>query len=142
GQVLPSAPGHPHANQQRLVVSLIHAAQKRVGSTTPYFNPDDALLQALLTAVLRGVETHLVVSQKADQLLVGLAQRSFYEDLLEAGVQIHLYKKRFLHAKHLSIDDAIVLIGSSNMDIRSFLLNAEISVIIYDTKVAEDLRVI
>src|SRR5262249_12314540 len=78
----------------------------------------------------------LVVSQKADQLLVGLAQRSYYEGLLEAGVKIHLYQHRFLHAKHLSIDHTIVLIGSSNMDLRSFQLNAEISLLVFDPQVA------
>jgi cardiolipin synthase len=123
-QVLPSGPGFPHANNQRLIVALLHASQKRVVITTPYFIPDETLFQALQSAALRGVEVHLIVSRQADQLLVGLAQPSFYEELLEAGVQIHLYRERFLHAKHLSVDDAVALIGSSNMDIRSFLLNA------------------
>ncbi|HMF18907.1 MAG TPA: cardiolipin synthase [Gemmataceae bacterium] len=141
-QVLPSGPSYPYANNQRLIASLIHAAQKRVVITTPYFIPDDAILQAMQTAVLRGVEVHLVVSRKADQLLVGLAQRSYYEGLLEAGVKIHLYKHKFLHAKHLSIDDAIVLVGSSNMDMRSFRLNAEISLLAFDPKVAADLRAV
>jgi cardiolipin synthase len=141
-QVLPSGPSYPYANNQRLIASLIHAAQKRVVITTPYFIPDDAILQAMQTAVLRGVEVHLLVSRKADQLLVGLAQRSYYEGLLESGVRIHLYKHKFLHAKHLSIDDAIVLIGSSNMDMRSFQLNAEISLLAFDPKVAADLRAV
>ena len=87
--------------------------------TTPYFIPDDTLLQAMTTAAQRGVEVHLVVSAKADQLLVGLAQRSYYEELLVAGVRIHVYQERFLHAKHLSIDDRVALIGSTNMDLRS-----------------------
>jgi cardiolipin synthase len=141
-QVLPSGPSYPFANNQRLITSLIHAAQKRVVITTPYFIPDDAILQAMQTAVLRGVEVHLVASRKADQLLVGLAQRSYYEGLLEAGVRIHLYERRFLHAKHLSIDDAIVLVGSSNMDMRSFQLNAEISLLVFDPRVAADVRVV
>lgn len=135
-QALPSGPSYPFANNQQLITSLIHAAQKRVVITTPYFIPDDAILQAMQAAVLRGVEVHLVVSQKADQLLVGLAQRSYYEGLLEAKVHIHLYQHKFLHAKHLTIDDAIVLIGSSNMDMRSFQLNAEISLLVFDPQVA------
>jgi cardiolipin synthase len=135
-QALPSGPSYPFANNQQLITSLIHAAQKRVVITTPYFIPDDAILQAMQAAVLRGVEVHLVVSQKADQLLVGLAQRSYYEVLLEAGVKIHLYQHKFLHAKHLSIDHTIVLIGSSNMDLRSFQLNAEISLLVFDPQVA------
>src|SRR5262249_55948914 len=80
-------------------------------------------------------EVHLVVSEMADQFLVSLAQQSYYQELLEAGVQIHLYRKNFLHAKHLSIDDAVALIGSSNLDIRSFALNAEVMLMIYDSGV-------
>ena len=88
----------------------------------------------------RGVEVHLVVSRLADQLLVSLAQKSYYEELLEAGVRIHLYRERFLHAKHLSIDDELAVIGTSNMDIRSFVLNAEISLLFYDDDVARRLH--
>src|SRR5262249_38302064 len=119
-QALPSGPSYPQANNQMLIVALVHAAWKRVVITTPYFVPDEPLLQALQTAVLRGVDVHLIVSHKADQVLVGLAQRSYYEELLAAGVKIHQYKERFLHAKHMSIDDEIAVIGSSNMDLRSF----------------------
>lgn len=135
-QVLPSGPGYPQANTQRLMVALIHGARERVVITTPYFIPDTAFLQALQTAVLRGVDVHLVVSRKADQLLVGWAQRSYYEELLDAGVKIHLYRRNFLHAKHMSVDDHIALIGSSNIDIRSFTLNAEVSLLVYDPEVA------
>jgi cardiolipin synthase A/B len=134
-QVLPSGPGYQRANTHRLMVALIHGARERVVMTTPYFIPDESFLQALQTAVLRGVSVHLVVSRKADQILVSLAQRSYYEELLEAGVQVHLYRRHFLHAKHLSVDDAIALIGSSNIDTRSFTLNAEVSLLVYDPPV-------
>jgi len=86
------------------------------------------------------VEVHLVVSQQIDQYLVGLGQRSFYDELLEGGVRIHSYATRFLHAKHVSIDDSIALIGSSNMDIRSFMLNAEVMLVVYDRAVVGKLR--
>jgi cardiolipin synthase len=139
-QVVASGPGYPQANNQRLIVSLLHAAQKKVVLTTPYFVPDESLLQAIQSAALRGVEVDLLVSKKADQLLVGLAQRSFYEDLLEAGVRVHQFDGGFLHAKCLSIDDSVAVIGSSNLDIRSFLLNAEVSLIVYDSEVVKALR--
>lgn len=139
-QVLPSGPGFPLANNERLIVTLLHAAQQRIVITSPYFVPDAALLEALQTAVLRGVEVHLVMPQQADQVLVCLAQRSFYDELLEAGVRIHLYGRRFLHAKHASFDDQVALIGSSNMDLRSFQLNAEISLIVYDRAFVAALR--
>jgi cardiolipin synthase len=131
-QVLPSGPAFAIQNNQRLFVALVHGATKQVVLTTPYFIPDEPLLQAMQTAVLRGVEVHLVVSEKGDHPIVARAQESYYEELLEAGVQIHLYRKNFLHAKHLSIDDSVALIGSSNLDIRSFALNAEVMLMIYD----------
>ena len=139
-QPLPSGPGWAAAAIQRVVVALIYGARERVVITTPYFVPDSALLQALQTAVLRGVEVHLVVSRQKDQLLVRLAQRSYYAQLLEAGVRVHLYREAFLHAKHVSIDGEIALIGSSNMDIRSFLLNAEIALLFYSKEVTARLR--
>ena len=141
-QVIPSGPGYQHANNQRLIVSLLHAAERRIVLTTPYFVPDDALLQALQSAALRGVDVHLIVSAKCDQKLVGLAQRSYYEELLEAGIKIHLYQPGLLHAKHLSVDDTVAVIGSSNLDLRSFVLNAEINLIVYDPAVAAELRTI
>jgi cardiolipin synthase A/B len=132
-QALASGPAFPTQNNQRLFVALVHGASKQVVLTTPYFIPDEPLLQAMQTAALRGVDVHLVVSEKADQFIVSRAQESYYEELLEAGVHIHLYRKQFLHAKHLSIDDAVALIGSSNLDIRSFVLNAEVMLMIYDS---------
>jgi cardiolipin synthase len=131
-QVLPSGPAFPTQNNQRLFVALVHGARERVVLTTPYFIPDEPLLQALQTAPLRGVDVHLVVSERGDHPVVSLAQESYYEELLEAGVQIHLYRKNFLHAKHLSVDDRVAVIGTSNLDIRSFALNAEIMLMIYD----------
>src|SRR5262249_37352270 len=80
------------------------------------------------------------LSAMADQVLVSLAQQSYYEELLEVGVKIHLYRQNFLHAKHLSIDDDIALIGTSNMDIRSFVLNAELVLLIYDPGVTGRVR--
>jgi cardiolipin synthase A/B len=135
-QALPSGPGFPQANSQRLIVSLLHAAEKRIVITTPYFIPDEALLDAIKIAVLRGVEVHLVVSRIADQVLVCQAQHSYYEELMQAGVRIHLYREHLLHAKHFTFDDQIAVIGSSNLDMRSFLLNEEISLIVHEPQVA------
>ncbi len=131
-QVLPSGPAFPTQNNQRLVVALVHGAREKVVLTTPYFIPDEPLLQAMQTAALRGVDVHLIVSEKGDQKIVSLAQESYYEELLEAGVHVHFYQKCFLHAKHMSVDHSVALIGSSNLDIRSFALNAEVMLVIYD----------
>ncbi len=139
-QALPSGPGYPRENNQRLVVSLIHAATERIVITMPYLIPDGALLQSLQTSVLRGVEVTLVVPLQMDQMLVCLGQRSYYDELLSSGVRICRYGKRFLHAKHITIDDQIGWIGSSNLDIRSFSLNAEIVVLLYDREACARLR--
>jgi len=134
-QVLPSSPIYPNDNSQRLIVALISGARTRAVITTPYFIPDQPLLQALTTAAMRGVDVRLVVPAQDDQLLVSNAQKSYYDELLNAGVRICRYGKRFLHAKHATIDDDIAWIGSSNMDLRSFSLNAEIVLLAYDRDV-------
>jgi cardiolipin synthase len=135
-QVLPSGPDFPTQNNQRFIVALIHAARRQIKITTPYFVPDEPMLQALETAVLRGVDVDLVFSETGDKLLVTLAQRSYYEELLQAGVKIHLYQGSFLHAKLLTIDDGVGLVGTSNMDIRSFVLNAEHILVMHDAGMA------
>ena len=131
-QVMPSGPGYHRGNMQELMIALIHAASSRVVLTTPYFMPDESFLLALTMAAARGVQVHLVLSRHSNKPVVQLAQQSNYDDLLEAGAHIHLYYGNFLHAKHATIDDCVALIGSSNLDIRSFALNNEISVLVYD----------
>jgi cardiolipin synthase len=139
-QALPSGPDYPSANLQDFLLSLIYTAKKRIVITTPYFIPDKSLLDALDTAVRRGVTVELVVSKKADLLVVSLAQKSYYEELLESGVRIHLYRQKFLHAKHVSVDDEMVVVGSSNMDVRSFTLNAEVNLIVFGREANARLR--
>ena len=121
-------------------MQLMHMAQHRVVVTTPYFIPDESLLQAMQTAALRGVEVRLLVSEEEEQILVSRAQQSWYEELLESGVQIHLFRRHFLHAKHITVDDSISVVGSGNMDIRSFVLNAEVSLLIYDSGLTQELQ--
>jgi cardiolipin synthase len=141
-QAVPSGPGYGRENGQELMIALLYAARKRVVLTTPYFVPDEPFLEALRSSARRGVAVHLVVSHHANQMLTQLAQRSFYDELLEAGVQIHLYLPHFLHAKHLTVDDDIALVGSANIDIRSFALNEEISLLFFDPTVGAQLRLI
>jgi cardiolipin synthase len=139
-QVVPSGPGYRRENGQELMINLLYAARERVVLTTPYFVPDEPFLEALLSVSRRGVAMHLVVSAHANQTLTQLAQRSFYDELLDAGVNIHLYQPRFLHAKYLTVDSDVALIGSANIDIRSFALNAEIAILFYDARVVAELR--
>lgn len=130
-QIVPSGPGYSTENNLRLFLSLIHGATEKVILTSPYFVPDEAMVYAITTACQRGLDVQLFVSEIGDQWLVYHAQRSYYEALLEAGVRIFLYPAPYvLHAKHFSIDDDIAVIGSSNMDIRSFSLNMEVSMMV------------
>ncbi|HEV8409775.1 MAG TPA: cardiolipin synthase [Gemmatimonadaceae bacterium] len=138
-QVQPSGPGYPAENTRDLLISLMYAARESVVITTPYFIPDEPFLQALRAAATRGVEVRLVVSKHANQPFSQFAQRSYYEELLAAGVKVHLYRPRFLHAKHVSVDGQVVVLGTTNIDIRSFALNAEVSLVVFDPAVAADL---
>jgi cardiolipin synthase len=138
-QVLPSGPGYNAGTTEDVMMALMSAARSRVALTTPYFIPSESFLLALKLASRRGVAVHLIVDMKSNKPLVQFAQQSYYEGLLEAGVHVHRYFGNFLHAKHMSVDDEVVLIGSSNFDIRSFALNAEVSVLIYDRTVTGEL---
>ena len=142
-QLVPSGPGYARENGRELMIAMLYGARERIVITTPYFVPDEPFLHAMCAARLRrGVEVHLVLSMHANQMIAQFAQRSYYDDLLDAGIEIHLYRPRFLHAKHLTIDNHIALIGSTNMDIRSFALNAEINLLVYDPAVVWQLRAI
>lgn len=130
-QVVPSGPGYDTENNLRLFLSLIYGATEKVILTSPYFVPDEAMVYAITSACQRGLEVQLFVSEIGDQFMVWHAQRSYYTALLEAGVRIFLYPAPFiLHSKHFSIDDDVAVIGSSNMDIRSFSLNSEVSLMV------------
>ena len=142
-QVLPSGPSFDNDNNLKLFVYLINGARRRISITSPYFVPDEATLLAIVTAASRGVDVELFVSAIGDQHLVYHAQRSYYEALLRAGVAIHLYRApTVLHSKHFSIDDDVAVIGSSNMDIRSFSLNMEVSVLVQGREFVDRMRAI
>jgi cardiolipin synthase len=127
-QIVPSGPGFPDENNLRLFNTLIYGAMERLSITSPYFVPDDSLLYAITTAAQRGVAVELFVSERGEQFAVSHAQNSYYQFLLEAGVRIFRYPYPYvLHAKHFTVDDHTAVIGSSNMDIRSFNLDFEVS---------------
>lgn len=140
-QVVPSGPGFAGENNLRLFLALLYYAQERIVITSPYFVPDDAMLMAITSAVQRGISVDLFVSEIGDQALVYHAQRSYYEALLRAGVRIWMYKAPYiLHAKHFTIDDDVAVIGSSNMDMRSFQLNMEVSLMVRGRSFVEEMR--
>lgn len=139
-QLLPSGPGYEYENNLKLFTAMLYSAESTITIVNPYFVPDDALTTALISATRRGVKVTMINSEVMDQWMVGHAQRSFYEVMLEAGVDIYLYDKPILlHTKYMVIDNELATIGSSNMDIRSFQLDLEVTLINYDPEVAQQL---
>ena len=116
----------------QVLLSAIMDARSELVITTPYFGPDDGLLQALMAASHRGVKVTLIVPKRNDSTLVAWSSRGFYEDLLQAGVRIAEFHGGLLHTKSLLIDRRIAIFGSVNFDQRSLRLNFEISLIVYD----------
>lgn len=142
-QIAPSGPAFATENNLALFNSLLYYAENRISITSPYFVPDESLLAAITTAARRGVDVELFVSEIGDQFFVFHAQHSHYLDLLAAGVRIYLYPPPgILHAKHLSIDDDVALVGSSNMDIRSFQLDLELMLVICGRGFVEEMRTV
>lgn len=140
-QIVPSGPGFEFENNLKLFAALLYAAQRQIIVVSPYFVPDEALLLAITTACQRGIHVELFVSEEGDQAIVYHAQRSYYEALLRAGVKIWMYRKPFiLHTKSLTIDDEVAIIGSSNMDMRSFGLNMEISMLVRGEEFVREMR--
>jgi phosphatidylserine/phosphatidylglycerophosphate/cardiolipin synthase-like enzyme len=142
-QVLPSGPSFDNDNNLKLYALLIQKAEHRVSITSPYFVPEESTMLAIVTAASRGVQVELFASAIGDQALVYHAQRSYYEELLRAGVSVYLYKEpTVLHAKHFTIDDDVSVVGSSNMDIRSFSLNMEVSVLVHGAEFVQRMRAV
>ncbi|WP_184752416.1 cardiolipin synthase [Microbacterium thalassium] len=140
-QVVPSGPGFAFQNNLKLFCGLIYAAQHKVIIVSPYFVPEESLLLAVMTACQRGVQVELFVSEEGDQAMVYHAQRSYYEGLLRAGVRIWMYRRPFiLHSKSMTVDDEVAIIGSSNMDMRSFGLNLEISMLVRGEEFVSEMR--
>lgn len=140
-QILPSGPAFELDNNAALFTYLFHLANKRIFITNPYFIPNEAMMDAIIAAAARGVEVIMINSEVMDQWMVGHAQRSFYPELVKSGIKIYLYNAPILlHSKHITIDDDIAIIGSSNLDIRSFELNLESTLIAYDKSVVKDLQ--
>ena len=130
-QIIPSGPGFSQENNLRAFNHLFYSAMETIRVVTPYLVPDDTMLYALTSAAQRGVRVEVLVVRRADQVAVQHAQQSYYEALLRAGVHIYRYPDPdVLHAKLFTIDDDVGVFGSSNMDMRSFSLNLEVSVMV------------
>ena len=138
-QLLISGPDSAWEAIHRMHVSAIHAATRRVWLTTPYFVPGEAAMMALTSAALGGLDVRLLVPKISDSRLVTWCVRSYYDDLLAAGVKVYEYGPRMLHSKTLLVDDSMAIIGSANFDNRSFRLNFESSLLLEDAGIAAEL---
>jgi len=131
-QVLVSGPDSSWEAIHRLHVAAIHEARRRVWLVTPYFVPGEAARMALTSAALGGLDTRLLVPRWSDSKLVTLAARSYFDELLKAGVRVYEYGPRMLHTKALLTDEDLCIVGSANFDHRSFRLNFEVSMLLRD----------
>lgn len=139
-QVIGTGPNSFNEALRQLLQTAIHTAHEELTLTTPYFVPDEAMLNALSAAARRGVTTTLVLPARNDSPLVAATSRSHYSYLLDSGVHIHEYHKGLLHAKTMTIDRRLAIVSTANLDRRSFELNFEVSLIVYDDDFASQLR--
>lgn len=130
-QILPTGRNLTRNHIHNIFLNLIFRANKQITITTPYLVPTDGLLSALCSAAKRGVDVRVIVPKVSDTYVVSLASKTSYPTLLKAGVKIFLYEKGLLHAKTLSFDEKVSMVGSLNLDTRSFYINFEICPIIY-----------
>ncbi|HET9459020.1 MAG TPA: cardiolipin synthase [Sphingomicrobium sp.] len=139
-QAIGTGPTMPYDAMPSCFAELIHSAREELVVTTPYFVPDEQLLYAFLSAARRGVRTILVFPKRNDSRFVSAASRSYYDDLVEAGAQVHDFRPGLLHAKTMIVDRKIGLIGSANLDRRSFELNFENNILFADEGLAAEIR--
>jgi cardiolipin synthase len=139
-QLMPSGPGFAREAIRETLLTAIYGAQKTLVMTTPYFIPDEPLLEGLVTASKRGVDVTLIVPKQIDSVMARLASRSQYKDLLDAGIKVLQFTGGLLHTKTLVADEETALIGTVNLDMRSLWLNFEVTLAVYDHEFATTLR--
>jgi len=139
-QVIATGPTVRNSAMPETFETLMHAARKKLVITTPYYVPDESMQGALCAAAHRGVETTIIFPARNDSWQVGAASRSYYLELVKAGVKIHEYVGGLLHTKTMTVDDDITLIGSANMDRRSFDLNYENNILFCDAELTAAVR--
>ncbi len=135
-QIVTSGPDNPLEPIHRVHLSAIQSASRRAWLTTPYFVPGEPAMMALTGAALRGVDVRLLVPRRSDSAIVSAAARSYFDELIAAGVKVWEYKARMLHSKTLVVDDHCAMIGTANFDNRSFRLNFEVMAVVYGDALA------
>jgi cardiolipin synthase len=138
-QIIPSGPDSDYPNTMYSLIQTILVAKRTLRITTPYFIPDKTFLDAVKIAALSGIKVYLLVPGISDSYIVNTTSQSYYEELMAAGVRIFRYQKGFVHAKTLVCDDVLSVVGTVNLDNRSFDLNFEINAAIYSAELAKQL---
>jgi cardiolipin synthase len=141
-QLVPSGPGYAEDGIHDLLLTTLYAARKELVLTTPYFVPDNAILAALKSAARRGVDVTIIVPKKNDSKLVHYASRARFGELTRSGVKIMPFQGGLLHSKTITIDNDFSLIGSVNLDMRSFWLNFELTMFVYNREFTQQLRAV
>src|SRR5690606_15039395 len=139
-QVIGTGPENHYSATPELFATLMFSARRELVITTPYYVPDDSMQAALCACARRGIATTIVFPARNDSWFVGAASRSYYSELLDAGVCIREYVGGLLHAKSLTVDGEMTLIGSANMDRRSFDLNFENNILFHDVHLTQAIR--
>lgn len=139
-QVVPTGPAEAGATYRRVLLAAIQSARSRLTLTTPYFVPDEPTLVSLAMAADRGVAVTLILPAVSDNPLTHAAGRAHYQRLLDAGVKIFLYRPGLIHTKSVTVDDAFAVFGSANLDVRSFNLNFELSLLLYSRSATDRIR--
>ncbi|HTO16296.1 MAG TPA: cardiolipin synthase [Edaphocola sp.] len=139
-QIVPSGPDSSTPVILYSLIEAIGSAKESILITSPYFIPGETLIDALIIAAKSGIEVNLLIPGISDSRMVNAAARAFYSELLHHGVKIFLYQKGFVHAKTMVIDDNLAVVGSANMDYRSFDLNFEVNAMVYSKEIAGQLR--
>lgn len=139
-QLLPTGPANDSDSVAQMLHAAIQVARREVVLTTPYFVPDSAFLRSLAVAARRGVAVHLVIPKRNDSALVALASRALLGPLLDAGVRIWEFPLGLLHAKTVTVDGALSIITSANLDRRSFELNFEVTAALYANRATAEVR--
>ncbi|STD53372.1 cardiolipin synthase [Empedobacter falsenii] len=134
-----SSPGSDLHSAMEAMVLAITLAKKKVQLCTPYFIPSDEFKTAMMIAVSSGVEVELIIPKKGDSIVVQQASLSFLKPLMKRGVKVYLYEKGFIHAKTITVDDKLAFIGTVNLDYRSFMINFEITSVIENTTLLQQM---
>ncbi|MHB9094766.1 MAG: cardiolipin synthase [Eubacteriales bacterium] len=138
-QIAASGPDSDWETVRQSYFALINSAQKNINITTPYLIPDEGILLALKTAALSGVDIKIILPGIPDKKIVFWASQSYFDELMEAGIKIYLYRPGFIHAKIISVDGEVASLGSANLDMRSFQLNFEVNAMLYDRELVNKL---